>query len=106
MLPCVWTRFGSSPSWCIANGSAGPRCEVHPLRVAAAKATKSERKQDYEQALADFERKNFRITARTLGNLRGEYPDDGPALVLLSRAVNCMVDEPDPFDPVWELPGK
>ena len=63
-------------------------------------------KEDYEQALAEFERKNFLIAARALGNLRGEYPDDGPALVLLSRAVNCMVDEPDPFDPVWELPGK
>ena len=35
-----------------------------------------------------------------------EHPEDGPALLLLSRAVQCMVEEPDPFDPVWVLPGK
>jgi adenylate cyclase len=63
-------------------------------------------KQDYEKALEQFQQKSFRIAARILGNLRGDFPDDGPALVLLSRAVNGMVEEPSPFDPVWELPGK
>jgi hypothetical protein len=26
--------------------------------------------------------------------------------VLMSRTVNCLVEEPDVFDPVWQLPGK
>jgi adenylate cyclase len=62
----------------------------------------------YEQALADFERREFRTSARTLGALLAvaEHRDDGPSLILLSRAVNNMVDEPADFDAVWQLPGK
>ncbi|HLN33632.1 MAG TPA: adenylate/guanylate cyclase domain-containing protein [Gemmataceae bacterium] len=60
----------------------------------------------YEQALDDFERKEFRNAARGLGNLLIEYPEDGPSLVLLSRAVNALIEEPKVFDPVWDLPGK
>ena len=41
-----------------------------------------------------------------LGDLLGDHPDDGPAMLLLSRAAACMVEEPAPFDPVWVLPGK
>lgn len=62
--------------------------------------------QEYEKALAAFERKDFNAASRILGNLRGAYPDDGPALVLLSRAVNALVEKSPEFDPVWELPGK
>jgi hypothetical protein len=40
-----------------------------------------------------------------LGNLLGEFPEDGPAL-LLARAVNARLPGAPPFDPVWELPGK
>jgi adenylate cyclase len=61
---------------------------------------------EYEQALVEFERKQFRESALRLATLRRELPDDGPALVLLSRAVNCMVEEPASFDPVWVLPSK
>jgi hypothetical protein len=60
----------------------------------------------YEQALGDFERREFRTSARTLGNLLAEHRDDGPSLILLSRAVNNMVEEPKNFDAVWQLPGK
>jgi adenylate cyclase len=60
----------------------------------------------HQQALGEFERKEFRKVIRTLGNLLVDYPDDGPALVLLSRAVNFLVVEPDKVDTVWELPGK
>jgi adenylate cyclase len=60
----------------------------------------------YEQALEDFERKDFRRAARALGNLVIEYPTDGPSLVLLSRAVNALVEEPRELDAVWDLPGK
>lgn len=60
----------------------------------------------YEEALASFETRQFRFSARKLGELLHEHPDDGPSLVLMSRTVNCLVEEPVNFDPVWELPGK
>ena len=46
------------------------------------------------------------VPAGILGRLCLEYPHDGPALFLMARAVNCMVEEPVEFDPVWVLPGK
>jgi len=61
---------------------------------------------EYEKALEEFENKNFSRAARILGNWRAQQPDDAPALVLLYRAVQCMVEEPTPFDPVWVLAGK
>jgi adenylate cyclase len=60
----------------------------------------------YEQALHCFEQRSFREAAKILGNLLAEYPDDGPALVLLSRAVNALVKPDTAFDPVWELSEK
>jgi adenylate cyclase len=60
----------------------------------------------YETALTAFESRSFRQAARILGTLLEEHVDDGPALALLSRAVACMVEAPDPFDPAFILPGK
>lgn len=60
----------------------------------------------YEEALAAFDAGDFRRTTRILGNLLETFPGDGPALVLLSRAVGFMVNEPRDFSPVWQLPGK
>jgi adenylate cyclase len=60
----------------------------------------------YEAALAAFEAGDARGAARRLGNLLAEHPGDGPALLLLSRAVNVLVAAAEPYDPVWELPGK
>jgi adenylate cyclase len=60
----------------------------------------------YEEALEAFEQGDFRSAARMLGNLLAAVPGDGPSLVLLSRAVECMVHEPADFSPVWQLPGK
>jgi adenylate cyclase len=60
----------------------------------------------YESALAEFEAGRFSDAIRILGTLLAENPDDGPSLVLLARAVNCVVEEPVEFDPVWRLPGK
>jgi adenylate cyclase len=62
--------------------------------------------QGYEKALEEFERKEFRKAIRILGNLLALYSTDGPSLVLLSRAVNYLIEEPGAFDPVWPLPGK
>ena len=52
------------------------------------------------------EHATFGTAIRILGNLLAERPDDGPSLVLLSRAVDCMVEDRAEFDPVWKLPGK
>jgi adenylate cyclase len=62
--------------------------------------------QAYEQALAEFEQRDFRKAARILGNLLAEYPEDGPSLILMHRAISSLVDGTAAFDPVWELPGK
>lgn len=63
-------------------------------------------KQESEKALAEFERGEFRAATRMLGQLLTDYPHDGPALILLSRAVTELAaDRPD-FDPVWLLSGK
>lgn len=63
-------------------------------------------KEGYEHALLEFEQKNFRGTARLVSNLLEQHPEDGPSLVLLSRAVEFLVKEPAQVDLVWELPGK
>jgi adenylate cyclase len=63
-------------------------------------------RREYEVALEAFEREEFGSVARVLGNLMLSFPGDGPSLLLLSRAVTCLVEEPAAFDAVWELPGK
>jgi adenylate cyclase len=63
-------------------------------------------KEQYEEALAEFERGRFRDAARILGNLLSEHADDGPTMVLLSRAITAVVEDRADFNPVWDLPGK
>jgi adenylate cyclase len=60
----------------------------------------------YEEALLHFEQREFRDAAQRLGGLMSSHPHDGPALILMARAVNLLVEQPVDFDPVWELPGK
>jgi len=60
----------------------------------------------YETARRAFDTGNFSEATSRLGDLLGRFPQDGPALVLLSRAVDCMLHEPAAFSPVWTLPGK
>jgi adenylate cyclase len=60
----------------------------------------------FEEALVAFDAGNFSAAASRLGGLLDEFPGDGPALVLLSRAVDAMVRPPEVFSPVWKLPGK
>jgi len=63
----------------------------------------------YQRALASFEKREFRQTTKILGDLLDLYPDDGPSLVVLARAVNYLVNPPASFPPgweVWEPPGK
>ena len=47
----------------------------------------SELGNEYEQALVEFERQEFRKAVRILGNLLATQPQHGPSLVLLARAV-------------------
>ncbi|MBY0526388.1 MAG: adenylate/guanylate cyclase domain-containing protein [Gemmataceae bacterium] len=61
---------------------------------------------NYERALVAFESGLFREATTTLGKHLEEFPDDGPALVLMARAVNALVEDPNPFNSVWDLPGK
>jgi adenylate cyclase len=79
--------------------------ELYEL-YAAEDAVHSVIRTPYEQALALFEQQNFRGAAQLLSDIVADYPDDGPALVLLSRSVNHLVHPPARFDPAWELPGK
>lgn len=60
----------------------------------------------YEQALDHLERGQLREASRILGNLLMDFPEDGPTLVLMSRAVSSLVDGGEPCQPVWETPGK
>jgi adenylate cyclase len=63
-------------------------------------------KEDYEKALAHFEKKDFSRATHLLSKLLIEHPNDGAALILMSRCVQAMVTDGHDFDPVWELPGK
>jgi adenylate cyclase len=60
----------------------------------------------YEEALAEFEKGEYRRASRVLGGLLGQHAEDGPALVMCWRALQNRVEPNDRFDPVWELPGK
>jgi hypothetical protein len=60
----------------------------------------------YDKALAEFERGECRRAAGLLGQHLTTFSSDGPALVLLARTANAIVEEPENFDPVWVLPGK
>jgi adenylate cyclase len=63
-------------------------------------------KEVYEQALAEFEAKDFTSAARALGNWRVQQQHDEPALMLLYRSVRCMVEGAAPGHPVWVLTEK
>jgi adenylate cyclase len=60
----------------------------------------------YERALLEFEAGRFREAARQLGKSLADGPNDGPSLLLMTRTLECLVSPPNPFDPVWTLPGK
>jgi adenylate cyclase len=83
---------------------------VEPVELfelaAADQAGWSELKQGYESALAAFERRDFRRAAHLVSGLLERWPDDGPSLLLLSRAADCLLSPGTEFNPVWELPGK
>ena len=79
--------------------------DLYELRAAADNAW-SDLKARYESALAAYEQAEFHTATRILGNLLTEYPDDGPTVILLSRAVEMLASGHDEFSPVWRLAGK
>ncbi len=58
-------------------------------------------KADYEKSLSLFEKGDFVLSARMLGNYRAEFPNDVPSLQLLYRAVSGMVEGKHERHPVW-----
>jgi adenylate cyclase len=64
----------------------------------------AEAKQAYEKALDLFERQMPREAGLVLGQRRIQAPTDGPALILLYRAIKCMVEKR--FEPIWVLTDK
>lgn len=63
-------------------------------------------KQRYESALKLFEQGDFREAVHILAHLLSDFPEDGPSVLLLSRAVDMLAQEPEHFTPVWKLEGK
>ena len=59
-----------------------------------------------EKALELFEKDEYGSSGLINGELGARYPDDGPTLVLLYCAVQCLVEEPSASEPAWESPGK
>ncbi len=60
----------------------------------------------YEQALAAFEAGQLHEAVECLSSVLREFRQDGPTLLLLSRAVSALADQQTAFDPVFDLPGK
>jgi adenylate cyclase len=60
----------------------------------------------YESALSAFESGEAHRATRILGNLLADYPDDGPTVILLSRAVDVLARRREDFSPIWRLAEK
>ncbi|MEZ5429730.1 MAG: adenylate/guanylate cyclase domain-containing protein [Verrucomicrobiales bacterium] len=93
-------RHGSTTSWNPWNSTSSP----NPVNRAGIRSA-----QGHERALACFESGGWQDAATCLTELLREHPGDGPSLILLSRAVEQMLQNgstPKSFDPVWSLPGK
>ena len=60
----------------------------------------------YEEALSDFENQNFECTASILGQALTSFPHDGPAMLLLSRAIQMLMQSETVFTRDWELNSK
>jgi adenylate cyclase len=115
-LKCKLLITGSTQAKLDGSFATRRLCQVRVVNIAepvalhelvpSGQPSWAEAKAEYEKALSEFEKCNFSRAARILGNWRDHHPDDAPAVLLLHRAVQCLVEEPVSFDPVWVLPGK
>jgi adenylate cyclase len=62
--------------------------------------------QQYQVALASYEKEDLATAIRILSEILRNHPDDGPTLMLLSRAVEALLHREGEFNPVFDLPGK
>jgi class 3 adenylate cyclase len=62
--------------------------------------------QQYQMALASYEKEELAKAIRILSEILRVHPDDGPTLMLLSRSVEALMNREGEFNPVFDLPGK
>ncbi len=61
---------------------------------------------DYELSRQAFDRREFRTAAHLTARLLEAFPEDGAALVLLSRSVQAMMENSSSDSRVWQLTEK
>ena len=79
--------------------------EIYEVFVEANEKSKR-LKQVTEQALIELEKNNFREASKISGFSLAEFPDDGPLILILHRAVEMLMNPTQAFQPVWHPPGK
>ena len=79
---------------------------LHELKPPHAASEWPDLAKTYEEALAQFEKTNFRKASSVLSDALLLAPNDGPSLQLMSRVVDAMLNEGANFTPTWTLPGK
>jgi adenylate cyclase len=62
--------------------------------------------QQYQVALTLYEKEEQAKAIRILSDILRLHPDDGPTLLLLSRAVEALLKREGAFNSVFDLPGK
>ena len=75
-------------------------------QVLTAEQAASGIKEPYETGLDMFEAGDFSAACQQLANIINQYPDDGPTLLLLARAVDALRNDELKHDPVWTLNHK
>jgi adenylate cyclase len=61
---------------------------------------------EYDEALMAYERGDLTETVKRMGALLARYPNDGPSLVLIARALDDLVRGGDRANTVVNLPSK
>jgi adenylate cyclase len=61
--------------------------------------------QNYELALAHFENQEFSEASAIAGQILNHHRDDRPSIILLQRAIGCLID-PDSFSKTIVITGK
>lgn len=62
--------------------------------------------ENYERALTAWEDRKLQTAIEALSNIVAKVSQDGPSMVLLSRAVDVWSRDQHDYDPVWTLPSK
>ena len=63
-------------------------------------------RRSYENALRSYEEGDHREAAQAFSDLAKRFPNDGPSLMMLVRAVQEMANPQDNFNPIWIAPSK